>query len=424
MLIFCEHNNNRINYAFRSFFKTETEENILFTSDETEFRNSNEKKINYSARNFDSVLQIIPHDLLFETGIKSREIKIEKWKESFCFFKTSGGELPFDVFAASFWLMSRYEEYLPYEPDAHTRYSGKNALLFKNQLLLRPVVDEWRNIMCRQLTIQPENTEIKKVLTIDVDNAFAFAHKSFIRNTGGSIRNFMKGDYRQIKDRRKVLAGKMKDPFDTYDFILETVKKNNTGIKFFFLLADRAKNDTNLSHEIPKFREKIKEISEKAECGIHPSYQSFLKKEKVQEEIFRLENITGKKVKISRQHFLRMKLPESYQVLLDCGITEDHTMGFADEPGYRAGTSKTFLWYDLNNEKTSNLTVFPFVMMDATLKRYLALSPEKSIRYSREVFETIKNTGGQFTLLWHNESVNDYWKWEGWKKVFEAQMSL
>ena len=74
-------------------------------------------------------------------------------------------------------------------------------------------------------------------------------------------------------------------------------------------------------------------------------------------------------------------------------------MGFADEPGYRAGTSKPYFWYDLNSEKETALRVFPFVMMDATLKRYLGLSPDKAIEYSQKIYEKVKNTGGNSTKI-------------------------
>ena len=424
MLIYCEHRNSRIDYAIKTFCSLAGINNAEVTLDETVFSNENGIKLNYSNKNLACDFQIIPSNLLFEKGIKSQELKIEKWEETPCFFKTSEGKLPFDVFAASFWLLTRYEEYLPHTADNHSRFSGKDSFLFKNNLLLQPLIDQWGKKLVEVLKIETEKKSIVKTLTIDVDNAVAFAHKGIVRSLGGSVRNLLKTDFGAFKDRIKVARGKMKDPFDTYEYILEKAKENKVDLKFFFLLGDSSKNDTNLSHQTNELREKIKYISQFAECGIHPSYQSFLDENKVKEEVSRLEKIIGKKVNISRQHFLRMQLPKSYQILINCGITEDHTMGFADEPGYRAGTSQPFFWYDLSNEKETKLSVFPFVMMDATLKRYLGLSPEKALEYSQDIYNSLKNTGGNFTLLWHNESVNDYWKWKGWQRVFEVQLKI
>ncbi len=424
MLIYCEHKNSRIEYAIKTFCSLAGIKNVTITSDETIFFNENGAKLNYSSKNIDYHFQIIPHSLLSETGTKNQELKTENWENIPCFFKTSEGKLPFDIFSASFWLLTRYEEYLSHTSDNHSRFSGKDSFLFKNNLLLQPLIDQWGRKFVEILKIESDKRSIVKTLTIDVDNAFAFAHKGIFRSLGGSVRNVLKADFGAFKDRIKVTKGKMKDPFDTYDYVLEKAKENKVDLKFFFLLGDSGKNDTNLSYQTKELREKIKYISQYAECGIHPSYQSFLKENKVKEEMNRLEDIIGKKVNISRQHFLRMQLPKSYQILINCGITEDHTMGFADEPGYRAGTSQPFFWYDLSNEKETNLRVFPFVMMDATLKRYLGLYPEKALEYSQKIYDSLKNTGGNFTLLWHNESVNDYWKWKGWQRVFEGQLSL
>ena len=424
MLIYSEHKNSRIEYAIKTFCSLAGIKNVSLTDDETVFTNENGNKLWYSSKTSNHEHQIIPHSLLTETGTKNQELKIENWDESPCFFKTSERKLPFDIFAASFWLLTRYEEYLPFTADNHSRYSGKNSFLFKNNLLLQPLIDQWGKKFVEVLKIETEKKSIVKTLTIDVDNAFAFAHKGTVRSLGGSVRNLIKTDFGAFKDRIKVARGKMKDPFDTYEYILEKSNENKVNLNFFFLLGDRGKNDTNLSHLTKELREKIKFISQFAECGIHPSYQSFLDENKVKEEVSRLENIIGKKVTISRQHFLRMQLPKTYQILINCGITEDHTMGFADEPGYRAGTSQPFYWYDLSNEKETNLRVFPFVMMDATLKRYLGLSPEKALEYSQNIYDSLKNTGGNFTLLWHNESVNDYWKWKGWQRVFEVQLKI
>lgn len=423
MLVYTEHRNARVDYAITTFFRIAGIETIEITNDISKFENENGNKMFYSSQTSNFEFQIVPHKLLFESGVKPQELKMEKWEESFCFFKTSDGKIPFDIFAASFWLLTRYEEYLPFTPDNHSRFSGKDSFLFKNKLLLQPLIDQWGKQLLQMMRINVDR-KVKKTLTIDVDNAFAFAHKGKFRSFQGFIRNLATQNFKSIKDRRKVLSGRMHDPFDTYDEIIEKAKNHQIDLKFFFLLGDRARNDTNMSHLIPELREKIKYVSSQAEVGIHPSYNSLFNYEKVKEEVRRLEEIIGKKVTISRQHFLRMQLPKSYQILIQCGITEEHTMGFADEPGYRAGTSQPFYWYDLENEKQTNLLVFPFVMMDATLKRYLGLSPEQAISYSQQIFDEVKKVGGNFTVLWHNETVNDYHKWENWKQVFEAQLKL
>jgi hypothetical protein len=63
---------------------------------------------------------------------------------------------------------------------------------------------------------------------------------------------------------------------------------------------------------------------------------------------------------------------------LEAGITEEYSMAFPEAPGFRAGTCKPFYFYDLKNEKVTDLKIFPVTCMDATFVYYLKQSPEKS----------------------------------------------
>ena len=81
------------------------------------------------------VFQNPPDTLLFEKE-SAREITVNEWKGFLCFFRhTSDSDLPFDIFAASFFLVSRYEEYLEYQPDEYGRYQASSSLAFKNGFL-------------------------------------------------------------------------------------------------------------------------------------------------------------------------------------------------------------------------------------------------------------------------------------------------
>ena len=74
--------------------------------------------INYSREKIEGAFNIIPHTLLFEKNISRHEITMTEWKNLPAFFRTEpGSDIPFDIFAASFWLITRYEEYLDDDPD-------------------------------------------------------------------------------------------------------------------------------------------------------------------------------------------------------------------------------------------------------------------------------------------------------------------
>src|SRR5690606_19571944 len=103
----------------------------------------------------------------------------------------------------------------------------------------------------------------------------------------------------------------------------------------------------------------IQGFEAEGKTGMHPSYFSFEKCIFKKEKAF-LEETTGKKLSDSRQHYIRLKVPETYYHLIEEAITDDWSMGFGAQLGFRAGTGRSFLWYDLKNETVSFLRIHPF----------------------------------------------------------------
>jgi hypothetical protein len=133
----------------------------------------------------------------------------------------------------------------------------------------------------------------------------------------------------------------------------------------------------------------------------------------------RLENIIGRPVAKSRQHFLKLKFPQTYQTAIKAGITDDYTMGFASLAGFRAGTCTPFPFFDLGKNAQTNLTIHPFQIMDVTLKDYLNLQPEEAWLLTSKLMDEVKKVNGTFAYLFHNESLHDLDQWQGWRGVFE-----
>ena len=130
------------------------------------------------------------HDLLIEKGISDQEIQITEWESLPVFFQTSSySSLPFDIFAASFYLLSRYEEYLPHIRDHYERFMAKESLAFKHGFLQKPLV----NFMAPEVVTYdskvypnflPEGSKFKFVSTIDIDNAYCYLEKGLARTIG------------------------------------------------------------------------------------------------------------------------------------------------------------------------------------------------------------------------------------------------
>ena len=135
-----------------------------------------------------------------------------------------------------------------------------------------------------------------------------------------------------------------------------------------------------------------------------------------------MEDIVNFPVTKTRQHYLRIELPETYQYLVDLEFKEDYTMGYAQHYGFRAGTCTPFYFYDLDFEIQTPLKIMPFAVMDGTLKDYLNLSTKRSFDVIYKLADEVKKVNGTFITVFHNESVSGYGRWKGWSEKFEEMI--
>ncbi len=433
LLIYTHQVTNRVKYTFNVIFKSILGIEYKITSDTDVFKQFEGAKISYTQKQITDEIFFESSSLLFETALNA--------SPPAPLLRERGVENPKDIFALTFYLVSRYEEYLPFTGDNYGRFSAKQSFAYKNNFLHKPVVNIWANeirkiISARYSDLKFPEKKYSYTPTIDIDNAYAYLGKSFMRTLGGYAKAMTKSNWDDLSKRKNVLSGKEKDPYDTYDFQIEIHKKYNLKPIYFFLLADWAPHDKNLPHTSPLMRALIKNISGKTEIGIHPSFASNENPGKVKIEKERLEKILplpelrsqpavaskeGDKTAVtkSRQHFLMLKFPQTYRNLIHAGITDDYTMGYADAIGFRAGICTPYKWYDLEKEEETNLTIHPFAVMDGTLNNYLTLSPEEAIEQVKDIIKEIKNVNGEFITIWHNETLSDWREWKGWKHVYE-----
>lgn len=396
------------------------------TSDLEKFLAHKGAKFSYASRKVDDDIHFHAHALLSERGIKDQTIKVGKHQGTTTIFAhQSDSSLPYDPFAASFYMLSRYEEYLPHRRDQYDRFIAAESIASQHNFLQEAVVDRWLIQLKEVLsTAFPEmkfvNRKYEYRLTLDIDNAYAYKEKGLLRNLGAGIRSLMKGDFSQIGTQLKVIARKIPDPFDSYNYLKNIQKRFNLRPTYFFLLADYGLNDKNISHQNRKFQSLIKSIGDYADLGIHPSFGSNYKTSKLHDEILRLERIIKRDVHRSRQHFLKLHLPYTYRRLVEEDISEDYTMGYASELGFRAGAAFPYPYYDLDEEVELKLKVFPFMVMDATLKYYLKVDGEEAMKQIKVIIDEVKHVNGNFISLWHNESLGNLPEWEGWKELFES----
>ncbi len=432
ILFYAEEITPRIDYIARVIFSRILQVKVSFTTSSDEFLKSSGPKINYSNQKFGDEIYIKPHRLLFLEALIAPNIN-SVWMGDDKYFCESSPDsiLPFDPFAASFYVVTRYEEYLETKFDKFDRYPSFRSILHKYNLLKKPVVNIWAQMIRdafqeKYPEFQFPEKKFRFISTIDIDNAWAFKNKGTWRSAGALAKAALKQNYREVKKRWAVLSSKEKDPYDTFDYIDAVFKKNNDKVKFFFLLGNYGKYDKNISFKNAPFKELIQKISANYDIGVHPSFQTGKKKgtKKTIKELKRLQKITGLQVTKSRQHFLRLKFPKTYRQLLKAGILEDYTMGYADQTGFRAGICTPFNFYDLENETTTNLVILPFQVMDVTLRDYMQLSPDESFREIEQMMQEVKQVNGTFVSIWHNETLNETGAWKGYREVFEKMNQL
>jgi len=425
MLVYTHRITQRVSYIFSVLLRDMMGLEVNFTSDKEAFKLSEEPKISYTHASVSDEIHFSSQGLLHEIGVKDQPIKVQQNEHGKHFFsnKSKTAAINFDVFAAAFFLLSRYEECLPHLRDKYDRYEAKESLAYKNGFLIEPVVDQWLIRVTKILQQRYPNLAIKKrkyrfISTIDIDNAYAYRNKGLVRTVGAFGRALFLGKFSEVMERVLVLSGRKRDPYDTYDFQLALQKQFNVETIYFFLLADYGVNDKNVPHYDQQFRSLIKHLADYAKVGIHPGFNSNKHTEKLKIEKKRLEEILHRSVEKSRQHFLILHLPHTYQRLIDDDISEDHSMGYAAHTGFRAGTCTPYRFYDLDTEAPTDLTVFPFTLMEATLKYYMKLTPDESKKHISEMIKKVRHVNGTFISLWHNETLSDRDIWEGWRDVY------
>ena len=399
---------------------------LAFTSREDEYLACQEPKLCYGKCVAPGELFIASSGLLFETGISGKEMHYIDFGDSKAFFPVydTASLFPFDLFSASFFLVSRYEEYLPHIRDEHGRFSAKDSEAFRNGFLRRPLVNIWAMSLKRELETRYSALTFRKRTfhfqpTYDIDAAYSFSHKGLTRTIGGFLKTLQAGNYRELKQRMRVLFNRESDPFDTFELQFKYQKQYNLHPVYFILFADYGLNDKNLPVNDRNFHALIKAIADHAEVGIHPSYGSNFKTAKLSTEIARLSRVLRREITSSRQHFLKLELPGTYRNLINLDITDDYSMGFAAEPGFRAGICDTFNFYDLDLEIETKLRIHPFAIMDGTFIDYFKMKPEYVYAHIDPMLREVKFLGGTFISLWHNHTLSNVGLFKGWVPVYE-----
>ena len=386
---------------------------FTITNNSDTFNAHNGPKLSYHRKPFENAVNIVPHSVLFDYGIKDYHIQVKN-DETFgkTFFQNSTGSLPFDLPAAAFWLLTRYEEYLPHKADSEGRFSYRSSLAYQYHFLHYPLVNLWLERFKSILKSAFPDLQFKEhhfsfLGTIDVDNVYKYKYKGFVRTMAGFLSD------KSIKERLqrwRIIIGKEHDPFDCYDYLIATHTELEVEALYFFLLGDYGPNDKNHSSTDLRFQRLIKHVNDYSKVGLHPSYGSNAKPKQLRKELVRLGNITHRFISKSRQHFSILHFPQTYRDLLSAGILADYSMGYTNYNGFRASYCFPYRWYSLEIESVSSLMLHPYCVSEVTLQADAEKRKEAMLTLALELISEVKSYGGEMVSIFHNHMFDDEMK--------------
>jgi len=412
LLIYTQKLTPRITYVFKHICTRVLGLEIKFTSKIEEFVAFEGMKFSYGKKRLGNELFFQNVDLLLEQGFSDVEIKVQKWGKSKCFFAVSeNSDLPFDIFAASFYLLSRYEEYLPHVKDEFGRFPAAESIAFKEGFLLNPVVDIWikefKKILSERFSeITFKKQKYKSTSVVSVSHVFNFQNKGFLRSLTGIFLDLGKLKFSKISDRIKVQFRLKKDPYNVFDDLILLVKKHKINLNFMFQLSNFNAYDRNINYNRLRYREIIKYVADYSKVGLRLGYFAVSDIETLKIEKKRFENIIHGPLQNVINTKYNLLLPEHYGFLNELEIPNDYSMGYPETIGFRAGTSLPFLFYDINLEITTPLKVHPYVFHSQVL-HYKGEAEIRDIIANLKF--QLKKVNGNLLSIFKNRDFSEYY---------------
>jgi hypothetical protein len=328
-----------------------------------------------------------------------------------------------DVIGAVFFMLSRYEESIKTERDAHDRFPSTASLAFQEDYLHRPIVDEYLQILrCCMKWLWPQITwrksDARTIVSCDVDEPYWPAVKSWFltaRQVAGDL--VKRGDLRAAMAKTiNIMATNMHDythdPYDTFEWMMDVHEQAGNQVTFFFI-TDHSGGPIDGCYSIDelRIRKLMRRIVQRGHrIGLHCSYCSYRNEAQILKEAAKLrqvmqeEHIQQDEIG-SRQHFLRWNMAETPRYLEEAGLTYDSTLTYADCAGFRCGTCAEFPMYDLVNRRAMHLNERPLIIMERSIisSQYMGMGYSDRSQHLMQYYKTTcRNYRGNFTILWHN----------------------
>lgn len=305
-----------------------------------------------------------------------------------------------DLIYNTFFFISRAEEVINKQRDEHGRFAAAYSVLGEHNRLMVPTLDEYARLVMKAVGLPLPPSGFSHIyLTHDIDT---IAHYRHLR---GALGGLWRGEWRQVLRSWRDIED---DPAYTFPWLVEQDNRVPLAEKIYFV-----KHSFGKGYDYPQYNHhspdahRLRKFLEwnKVTIGWHSSYYgvgSIEQRSKRRDEL-----------SVHRSHYLNCSI-ENMRKLVSLGITDDYTMGFADQAGFRLQTSRAVLWIDPERMQLTELVLHPLIIMDVTLssKNYMALDQVEATYVCQQLIDKVRMHNGDLCLLWHNTSINqtDYHK--------------
>ncbi|WP_316735346.1 DUF7033 domain-containing protein [Pedobacter aquatilis] len=399
----------RIKYIFNFIFKDILKIEVEFTGNTEYFLQSENARVSYADKPFGNELFFKNSSILLSNKVEEIKLKTTTFDDYKVPFSVDDSALPFDVFAASFYILSRYEEYI-HRANGNLEFKAKDSLQYKWKILNRPVIDEWALLIKNMLRKKypslrfPEKkfshqSTINFTLKPDVPEKFIPKTKFIFSSIFNKEQKYLSG----IFDK---LTGLEINP----EFVIESLDKVHSTQKpiYFINFPADSKNRLKFEHNSLFLKNKIVGL-------FRPCTTDKEKFVSLKSDLFKLKELQQSLINLSSQQTEGLKLPSCYLHLLSAGISSDYSMGYEDTPGFRAGTCTPFNWYDLQLEKVTAISIKSYAICDNAFQ-YLGFN--EAVNITNTFIDVVKMVNGYFCSSWQLKNLSENVKFKKLRAVY------
>lgn len=334
-----------------------------------------------------------------------------------CLFpnKSSTG-FSFDIFAASFYFISCWQEYAIQTLDRKGRIPIKETIQYDLNIINKPIVNEYLKIFEKHIyKLTQKRIEYKLIfdkktvilLSHDIDH-IDWAFRDYLKR----LRRFLPMQSLNYKDLLRIFTN-IRTKKTIFEKLKQIEQGYEAGASHFFL--------SNYNEKFLRFIKELKKLldTDTNEIGHHISDETIYDKS-LKSDLFsfdsRTNNCYGERV-----HTLRFQTKDLFKQLEINNYLYDSSLLFAEQLGYRTGFSYAhYIYNPLKDRPFRTLSIAPNIMETTVFeKKYLGLSDKDGFNEITLFIKKSLQYSGYISILFHHSFFwfNSYTRLEFYKEL-------